>query len=600
MSKRIAFAPLAIALAALLGLTAACEPSAPLDHDRADDPASTSRATAAPSTNDPGSLVPAPTPAPTFTTASELVTTPTPNLSPTASSSNGTLIPPPRLTPDSVDQYIFSADVIVRASLLSAAAAVEGAGTAFRPVSNLRFRAIEYLKGTGAAEFTVRVSPPAYEDAYGTREEAQRASEAQLASRNSAWDDREGALFLKAAGVSGAASASTNTFNFVWRATNSPLDYTIDTIARTWLPAATAHGARGQSDADVRYLTSADGAQAGGASGSAGATSVSLADLRSQIAAMDALLERGAGIEGYRDCVASQLGAGTSRREYEAQTGNKWVPHTFRHSIESGLAAGVSMFSQPEEYTYAQSPRYDRLWLEGTDKAHFTVAVLDDDEDPQNGWYYYARTNRPLPAGTYLTEFHAEFWYHMPCNFDANSYVFNRLVVTAPPGTVHEAFFDPVTIGSAIGADGANGALEPAAFTANGTSTALQSLQWSNSGTITLTLSPNASLSGLALDFIALNGSVALTLPASAAKTDSPPGTLKWSSLAAPWNDGDKLMLRIRNAAATTPTAPTPTATATPTPTPIPTATPTPTATATPTATPTPPPDAPPGSVSGQ
>ena len=127
---------------------------------------------------------------------------------------------------------------------------------------------------------------------------------------------------------------------------------------------------------------------------------------------------------------------------------------------------------------------------------------------------------------------------------------------------IHEAFFDPVDIGSAIGADGANGALEPSAFTVNGTSTAFQSLKWHSSGIITLTLSPNASLSGLALDFIALDGSVALTLPASAAKTDTAAGTVTWSSAAAPWRAGDQLMLRIRNAAATTPTAPTPTAAA--------------------------------------
>lgn len=236
MSKRTTFAPVVIALAALLGLIAACEPSAELDRGRIDDLASNSGRAAAP----PGSLIPTPTLEPTLTASSELIATPTPNVLSTASS-----FPPPRLTPDTLDQYIFSADVIVRASLLSAAAAVEGAGTAFRPVNNLRFRAIEYLKGTGAAEFTVQVSPPAYEAAYGAREEAQRAAEAQLASRNSVWDDGEGALFLKTTGISGAASASTATFNFVWRATNSPVEYTIDTIARTWLPATSAPGAGG-------------------------------------------------------------------------------------------------------------------------------------------------------------------------------------------------------------------------------------------------------------------------------------------------------------------------------------------------------------------
>ena len=38
------------------------------------------------------------------------------------------------------------------------------------------------------------------------------------------------------------------------------------------------------------------------------------------------------------------------------------------------------------------------------------------------------------------------------------------VTVTAPAGTVHEAFFDPVVIGSGVGADASNGVLEPKAF----------------------------------------------------------------------------------------------------------------------------------------
>ena len=549
------FACVATALAALLGLFAACEPSA--------------------------SPSPTSTPLPTATSLTEFIGTPTPILAstsvPTAtapgvdrSSAATGIFQIPRSTPDTLDQYIFSADVIVRASLLSAAAAVEGAGTAFRPVNNLRFRAIEYLKGTGAAEFTVQVSPPAYEAAYGAREEAQRAAEAQLASRNSVWDDREGALFLKTTGVAGAASASTATFNFVWLATSSPLEYTIDTIARTWLPAVGAPGAGGQSDADIRYLTSAGESQVVGASGGAGSTSVSLADLRSQITAMDALLEKGAGIKGYRDCIAHQLAQETYKREYLAKTGTALKNLLFEHRIASGLAAGESISSQPEKNTYAQSPRYSRFWVEGADKAHFAAGVLDDDQDPANGWFYYQRTARPLPAGEYQVAVNFVHYIDIPCNYDSGSRFLRRLIVIAPEGTVHEAFFDPVTIGFTIGADGANGELKPAAFTVNGTSTMLQSLKWRNSGIITLTLSPNASLSGFALDFIALDGSVALTLPASAAKTDSAAGTVTWSSATAPWKAGDKLMLRIRNAAATMAPTPTPTPTSTPTPAPPP------------------------------
>ena len=42
----------------------------------------------------------------------------------------------------------------------------------------------------------------------------------------------------------------------------------------------------------------------------------------------------------------------------------------------------------------------------------------------------------------------------------------------APDGVLHELFFDPVTVGNAVAADGANGVLKPATFTdANGATT---------------------------------------------------------------------------------------------------------------------------------
>ena len=83
--------------------------------------------------------------------------------------------------------------------------------------------------------------------------------------------------------------------------------------------------------------------------------------------------------------------------------------------------------------------------------------------------------------------------------------------VTAPVEAVHEAFFDPVAIGAAVGADGANGVLKPAAFTVGGASATITSLKW-ESGAVTMELNPSASLAGHAIDFIALDGSVTTAL----------------------------------------------------------------------------------------
>ena len=63
---------------------------------------------------------------------------------------------------------------------------------------------------------------------------------------------------------------------------------------------------------------------------------------------------------------------------------------------------------------------------------------------------------------------------------------------------------------------------------------------------VVLTLDTHVSLSGYVLDFIALDGSVSLSLNAADATVDSAAGTYSWPMASQPWEDGDKLMLRIR------------------------------------------------------
>ena len=222
-------------------------------------------------------------------------------------------------------------------------------------------------------------------------------------------------------------------------------------------------------------------------------------------------------------------------------------------------------------------------------------------EGSPNHVLHHLVTARPLPAGEYRINFHDIPPEQLICGGWAafgKTTLWDYVNVTAPVGVLHEAFFDPVAIGTAVGADGANGVLKPAAFTVGGASATISSPKW-ESGTATMVLSPSASLAGHAIDFIALDGSVSMTLSFDDATRSG--GTLTWSMAAQPWNAGDLLMLRIRstNVIITPPTAtptPTPTAapTATPTATPTPAATPTPTPTpmATPTPTPTPTPAA--------
>ena len=72
-------------------------------------------------------------------------------------------------------------------------------------------------------------------------------------------------------------------------------------------------------------------------------------------------------------------------------------------------------------------------------------------------------TARPLPGGEYSIN-RREVW----SPFLLCDYVLDNdwtITVTAPGGTLHEMFFDPVAVGTAVAADATNGVLKPRAFT---------------------------------------------------------------------------------------------------------------------------------------
>ena len=90
-----------------------------------------------------------------------------------------------------------------------------------------------------------------------------------------------------------------------------------------------------------------------------------------------------------------------------------------------------------------------------------------------------------------------------------------------------------------------------------GTFTAITGLEWSD-GKVALSLDPVVSLDGYTLDFIELNGTASLILPASNAVSNPDAATLAWPVPHQPWHPGDKLMLRIREDSAPPPPTPTP------------------------------------------
>ena len=201
-----------------------------------------------------------------------------------------------------------------------------------------------------------------------------------------------------------------------------------------------------------------------------------------------------------------------------------------------------------------------RTWLDGGDADLFRVEFgevvpYDFSGDGTDDSIYFARrvvSARPIPAGAYTFHFNDIWAIFVLCDGYTIRYEWT-VTVNAPEGTLHEAFFDPVTVGSAVAADGANGVLKPALFAgANGATTTIERIAWEPgsgaTGTVKVALSPHTGISGHAVDFIALDGSVSLSLNVADATVDAANNTLSWPVVSQPWRSGNKLMVRIREA----------------------------------------------------
>ena len=467
--------------------------------------------------------------------------------------------------PPTLDWQILDSERIVIANFVSATAAVETLPPetpGYRPMHVLRFRASEYLKGTGLSEFTVEVvdhSPEWHRErrngVYATEAEALVRATATLAERNTAWDDRSGVLFLRGpfSSVASQSSESSETrsgteTNQVFVLTNqrrtnqSFSDYTVDTLGRGWLPASEAASSEtrstgGGSDTTTSQTSDTEFITDGTAQPP---PVISASQLRTRISEIEAMLNAGDGSIAYTGCVYGKL-----VRPWYFQD---WEPGPPRRvSIVSAAAAGTEFGNRRE--TEEQAYDTDEWYFTGERAGLFEVGIRDTDDNPGNGFNNSYRTARPLVAGEYRLQLHFQAGAQKPCNYrephDEPGHFLYHVTVTAPAGTLHEAFFDPVTVGTAVKADGSNGVLKPTSFTVGSTSTELTSLEWS-SNQVVLTLGTHVSLSGQVLDFIDLNGNVALSLFADDATVDSTAGTYLWSMSSQPWANGDKLMLRIR------------------------------------------------------
>ena len=456
-----------------------------------------------------------------------------------------------------VEQKILHNGVIVRATMASLASDVIDRGNStYGTVLFFTLNVHEYLKGTGPTSImAVWVDGDSYR--YDTRAEADVRKAEILASRDSQWDAREAVVFLYD-GPTGFEAAVTE---LLQRADHfflgfghqyfSDDQYSIHSERnRVWLPAASAGGASGTSSNNATEYLLDVSAASGGASGASATPTITLGNLKTRIQEVTAEYNGGDGSAAYKECVEDKYAHKRMARHFPDYYTT--ADNHLNHALTSGQPANRLLFERNWFGSYPDKKA--RTWFEGGDAALFNVLQGDTTQNDLDGdgvitagvdevrYMEYFRVTRPLPAGVYRPT-RKEVWaWAEPCNFVLS---FDMTVtVTAPAGTVHEAFFDPVTIGTGVGADGTNGVLKPTGFSVGGTSTSITGLKWEN-GTVVLTLSPYAALTGRTLDVIALNGAVSLSLAVSSATADTTAGTLTWTRSAQPWQNGDKLMLRI-------------------------------------------------------
>ncbi len=283
------------------------------------------------------------------------------------------------------------------------------------------------------------------------------------------------------------------------------------------------------------------------------ASTITLGELKTRIAAVAAKLNAGDGSEEYRECVYRTYDHERVNQYQISVGGEGFFYRTPDQEFASGLPSSSVVLDKP---AYGRLPNTRaEVWLEGEHADLFSVVYGESVPHDSSGdgvidSIRYTRrieSARPLPQGTYTTDYNRRDALFVRCEGYSFSHDWT-ITVNAPDGTLHEAFFDPITDGTAVAADATNGVLKPATFTdTNSASANLERIAW-ESGTVKFELSSDDALAGQVVNFIELDGTVSLSLNADDATVDAANDTLSWPVASQPWEDGDKLMLRIREA----------------------------------------------------
>ncbi len=474
-------------------------------------------------------------------------------------------------------------DAIARVTLVSTAQVVEEfsgwpsqGDTSYANALEFKFKVLEYLKGSGGSEL-VAIAVDGYES-YATRAEAIAGAEDFLGGRDTRWDAREAIVFLHDDDPYLPSTGQAGRY-LLWFLRNAygQENYTIaGRYSKVWLPAESASSPAPDSQARA----SSGDAPSGGAqhflleeppsgvgaalsgmaralSGDQGASQVatiSLAEMKTKIADLDAEVGEGDGSEEYRECIQFKYRWKDKVRrinEERAAQGEGYYYDRYDHALASGQAAGSLFYTYEfwhiwvQDYGETIPSKYAGMFqLDGQDEGLFVVEYPGE-----------VSLARPLPAGEYRFYFirmekELVVCDGLPEEERTSKEVF--VTVTAPSGALHEAFFDPVDLtGVGAGATASSGVIDPDELTVSSDDYEIESLVWDDDDDeVVLTLDDHVSLSGYSLDFIELDGSIDTTLDVANATVNQTAATWTWSVTTAPWADGDQLMLRIRDTSA--------------------------------------------------
>ncbi len=459
--------------------------------------------------------------------------------------------------PMSLEERILVSPVIVRVRLESVSSNVEAGPapdgtTKYVSLLEFSFTVLEYLKGSGPTSIVALWESRLIFD---TRSEAEAALPAIVAARDSQWDNREAIVFLEYSISYLSSTQQAERFHLAWQNSIPPYEdlYSLaNRLQKMWLPTEAAGGAPSSPVGDQqRFLLDVPPS-------TGTVPTISLGEMKNRIAAVAAKLNAGDGTPEYTECVRRTYQYEREDRHDITTGGDGLYTKTPDHDLDSGLAAS-SVIYETTDLGGLPNMR-DELWLDGGDADLFSVEFGDSvpydfSGDGVNDSIQYAQrlaSARPLPAGAYMFHFNHRDAEFVPCAGYTIRYEWT-VTVTAPEGTLHELFFDPVAVGSAVSADATNGVLKPATFTdASGGSATIHSVSY-EAGTVRVGVTPDDALAGHIMGIIELDGTVSLSLDVVDATVDpstgsGQAGTLSWSVSSQPWEDGDKLMVRIREA----------------------------------------------------